>query len=64
MLKILQFQCYLIYFLASIKILLCFFFLFLVMLNKFFSIPVTKKNARVKLALAIPAGTPITLSKK
>ena len=32
--------------------------------NTFFSIPVTKENARVKLALAIPAETPITLSKE
>ena len=30
----------------------------------FFIIPVAKENTRVKLALAIPAGAPITLIKE
>ena len=50
--------------LASITILLCFFFLFLVIFNKFFIIPVLKENTRLKLALAIPTETSITLVKK
>ena len=37
--------------LASITISLCFFFLFLVISNTLFIIPVVKENARVKLAL-------------
>ena len=44
--------------------LLCFFFLFLVISNSFFIIPVVTENTKVKLALAIPAGTPITLAKE
>ena len=50
--------------LADIKILLCFFFLFLVISKTFFIIPVARENTRVKLALTIPAGAPITLSKE
>ena len=49
--------------LASITILLCFFFLFLVVFNSFFMIPAEIKNARLKLALTISAGAitvPIT----
>ena len=30
----------------------------------FFIIPVARENTRIKLALAIPAGTPITLVKE
>ena len=48
--------------LASIAILLCFFFLFLVVFNNFFTIPVVIENARLKLALPIPAGAPITVA--
>ena len=48
--------------LASIAILLCFFFLFLVVFSNFFTIPVVIENARLKLALAIPAGAPITVA--
>ena len=48
--------------LASITILLCFFFLFLVVFNSFFMIPVEIENARLKLALTIPTGTPITVA--
>ena len=39
---------------ASITILLCFFFLFLVVFNSSFTIPLEIENARLKLALAIP----------
>ena len=49
---------------ASITILLCFFFLFLVIFKTFFIIPDAKENTRVKPTLAIPAGTPITLPKE
>ena len=50
--------------LASTRILLCSYFLFLVVLNNFFIIPVVKENKIVKLAFAILAGTPITLAKE
>ena len=46
------------------KILLRFFFLFLVISNTFFIIPVVKENARLKLAFDIPTRTPITLVRK
>ena len=39
-------------------------FLFLVICKALFIIPVVKENTRVKLALAIPAGAPITLEKE
>ena len=48
--------------LASITILLCFFFLFLVAFNSFFTMPVEIKNARLKLALAIPTGALMTVA--
>ena len=47
--------------LANIRILACFFFLFLVILSNFFIIPVGQEKIKVKLALAIPTGAPITL---
>ena len=47
---------------ASITILLCFFFLFLVIFNSFFIIPVKIENARLKRALTIPTGAPVTLA--
>ena len=50
--------------LANITILSCFLFFFLVIFNNFFIIPVVKENARVKEALAKPAGIPITLVKE
>ena len=46
--------------LASIKILLCFFFLFLVVFKSFFTVPVEIENAR--LALTIPTGASITVA--
>ena len=39
-----------------------FFFLFLVVFNSFFTIPVETENARVKLALATPTGAPVTIT--
>ena len=47
---------------ASITILLCFYFLFLVVFNSFFIMPVEIKNARLKLALAISTGVPMTIA--
>ena len=47
--------------LANIRILSCFFFLFLVMISNFLIIPVLKEKVSVKLALAIPTGASITL---
>ena len=40
---------------------LCFFFLFGVVFYNIFIISVDIKNARLKLALAIPTGAPITV---
>ena len=48
--------------LANKRILSCFFFFFLVMFNNFLIIPVVSERIKVKLALAIPAGAPITLA--
>ena len=45
--------------LTIITVLLCFFFLFLVVFNSFFMIPVEIENVRLKLALAILTGAPI-----
>ena len=47
---------------ASITILLCLFFLFLVVFNSFFTISVEVEHARLKLALIISAGAPITVA--
>ena len=47
---------------AIITILLCFYFLFLVVFNSFFIMPVEIKNARLKLALAISTGAPMTIA--
>ena len=52
--------CYLL--LANITILLCFFFLFLVVFNNFFTSSVDNENVRLRLALAIPTGVPITVA--
>ena len=46
--------------LANITIFLCFFFLFYVVFNSLFTIPVKIKNARLKLALLVPTSAPIT----
>ena len=37
------------------------FFLFLVILSNFLTIPVVREEIKVKLALAIPTGAPTTL---
>ena len=50
--------------LANIRILSCFFFLFLAMLSNFLIITVVREKIRVKFALAIPTGIPTTLVKK
>ena len=47
--------------LGNIRILLCFYFLFLAVLNNFLVIPVVKDKIKVKLVLAIPTGAPTTL---
>ena len=47
--------------LLNIRVLSCFYFLFLVMLNNFLIIPVVKEKIKVKLALAIPTDAPATL---
>ena len=48
--------------LAIIKIPSCFFFLFLIVLNNFFVIPVAKDKIKVKIASAIPISAPTTLA--
>ena len=47
--------------LANIRILSCFFFLFLVIFSNFLTIPVVKEKIKVRLALAIPRGAPAYL---
>ena len=48
--------------LDNLRILLCFFFLLLVIFNSFFMIPVEIQNATLKFALAVPTGAPITVA--
>ena len=48
--------------LASITILLCFYFLFRAVSNNSFIISLNKENAKLKLSLAIPIGAPVTLA--
>ena len=50
--------------LASITILLCFFFLFLAIFNNLFIIPAVKGNIKLKFELAIPTGAPVILAKE
>ena len=50
--------------LANVRILSRFYFLFLAMLSNFLIIPVVKEKIRVKLAPAIPAGAPTTLTEE
>ena len=47
---------------ANITISLCFFLLFFLVFNSFFTIPVQIKNARLKLTLVIPTGAPMTVA--
>ena len=49
--------------LANIRILSC-FFLFLVILNNFVTIPVVKEKIKVRLALDIPTGAPLILTNE
>ena len=51
-------------FLANIPILLYFFFLFCVVFNNFFAIPVVNENAKLKFALAIPIVAPIAVTNE
>ena len=48
--------------LASITILLCFFFLFLVVFKNVFTNPDVTENVRPQLAPTIPAGAPVTVA--
>ena len=47
--------------LANIRILSCFFFLFLVIFNNVLTIPVVRQKTNIRLAFAIPTGTPTIL---
>ena len=47
--------------LPNIRILSCFFFLFLVMLSNFLIIPVVREKIKVTVALVIPTRAPATL---
>ena len=47
--------------LTNIRILSCFFFFFLVIFDNILIIPVVREKIKVKLALAISTGAPITL---
>ena len=38
------------------------FFIFIVVFNSFFTIPLKTQNERLKLALTIPTGAPITVA--
>ena len=48
--------------LTNITIFLPFLYLFLVVFNNFFTRPANNENTRLKLALSIPTGVPITVS--
>ena len=50
--------------LADIRILSCFFFLFLVIFNNFLTILVVREKSKVTLALAIPNGAPTILANE
>ena len=47
--------------LADIRVLSCFFFLFLVIFSNFLIIPVVREKIKERLALAIPTGAPTKL---
>ena len=47
--------------LGNIRILSCFFILFLVIFNNSLTIPVVKEKIKVRLAFAIPTSAPIIL---
>ena len=48
--------------LASTTILLCFFFLFVIVFKNLFTNPDVNENVKLQLAPIIPASTPITLA--
>ena len=48
--------------LDNITTLLCFFYLFCVVFDNFFTSPVVIENAKLKLALAIPKGAPVIVA--
>ena len=48
--------------LDNITTLLCFFYLFYVVFDNFFTSPVVIENAKLKLALAIPKGAPVIVA--
>ena len=50
--------------LAKMTIILCFFFLFRVVLIVFFTIHIVIENVKLKLALAILADSPIAVAKE
>ena len=50
--------------LSNIRILSCFFFLFVVVFSKLLTIPVVREKHKVRLALAIPTGAPTILVKE
>ena len=62
MLQIFYFLCLFDFLLASITILLCFFFLFLIVFKNVFTNPVVTENARLQLALIIPTGAAIAFA--
>ena len=47
--------------LANTRILSCFFFLVLVILSNFLTIPVAREKIKVRLAPAVPTGAPTIL---
>ena len=49
---------------TNITLLLCFYLLFLVLFNSFFTISVIIKNARLKRALTDPTDAPITVANE
>ena len=50
--------------LANIRTFSCFFFLFLVIVSNFLIIPVARETISAKVAPAIPAGAPTTLTEE
>ena len=50
--------------LANIRTLACFFLFFLVISINYLTIPVAREKNKIKLALAITAGAPITLENE
>ena len=50
--------------LANIRILSCFFFLFLVTFSNFLTISVVREKIKVRPALAIPTGAPTILANE